>query len=735
MANAPGIINIEISTNNQPISADDSSVAGFMGVSEWGPLATPTLVRSFKEYRDKFGGYMTTSDLAYAVETFFTAGGKKAYISRLAKYTDIADASTHPGVAASLSFTDRALPAGAATLTISSKYVGTYGNIIETKIVSNPLVEGYILLGSVSDGVDSILLAGKSNISVGQVLHIAEGNDARDLLSSIRLAEHIRTQYTAHCASTVAHTAADATNAVTAPTATNLATLIVLLNDIRTQYEAHRILTAGSVHGAADTVNIITQAAASDLPSCILLVNDIKAAYNAHCATAGPVHAAADVVNSLKSEAYGKVLTISTQFSGGIPIHTITFAAALAITGTTPARAINLEFGEVTSTEFDVEVYYDGNATAVETFEQLSIESDVDNYALTVINDTATGSIYIAATDPNASSLGNGFDTPAATSKVALTGGVSELGVGLGITDLVGNSSSALGFNAFDSREDVRILMAIPDTSSQSYASEVITSALTYCSTRKDMFFIAEADPALTAEQAIAARKSSGFNSSFGALYTGRIEILDNKSGAATPTKFVSPLGYIAGKYALVDNLPAPDGGTWNAAAGYSPYGNLPNAISVEKAYSVADRALLNEAGINIIRDRASQGILIYGVRTLSEELPFRYINVRRLFLFVQQSVANSVEGTLFRNNNASTWNSLKVTLTTFLGDMFRQGAFKGDTPAQAFFVKVGEKDGVQTTDDTDNGRLVTEIGIAAQKPAEFLIFRYSQFDGGSDIS
>lgn len=733
---APGIINQELVTIGGPIQPDDPSVAAFMGVAEWGPLGTPTLVRSFPEFVEKFGSYRSDSDLAYAVESFFECGGKKAYISRLAEYSDITDATTHPGVAASTTLDDSAT-VPASTLTLSSKYVGTYGNDIEVEIVKNPKVNQYLLAADIVGPFTSLNLLSKTNITPGQILKIEQGEDAFDLNSAGRLANLIAFSFNNHIADNTIHLVADAVNAVVAPAATNLSTLITLVNAIDTAYAAHR--EEAGVHTVDDTTNIVFSPTATDLATAITLVNDIKTQYLAHLADTSS-HSSADTVNVLAASAYARVISVETTFPGGIATHDVTVddgaGGSVTVDG---LGSFSLLGASAESTEFDVKVYYDGATTPTETFSQVTMKDDMDNYVETVINAEpgVGGSVYISATDLDSAS-GIGKDRPAPVSKTSLTGGVAEITSGLTVTDLVGSSISSLGLNAFDGREDVRILAAIRGGAGASgysqYSAEFITSALSYCESRKDLFFLCGFDDDDTASQVVTERNNGGYNSSYGAMYGPRVSVLDKMPGATSTTKYICPLGSIAGKMALVDNLPSPDGGPWNAAAGLAPYGNIVNAQGVAKSYSVQDRADLNSAGVNIIRDRASKGIIIYGVRTLYTELDFRYINVRRLFQYVQLSVANSVEGNLFRNNTPRTWTRLRAKLNEFLTELYQDGGLYGNSTSEAFFVKVGESDGVQTPVDTANGRLIAEVGINPPVPGEFLIFRYSQFDGGATI-
>lgn len=134
--------------------------------------------------------------------------------------------------------------------------------------------------------------------------------ESAPLGEAILLANDIKVQYEAHRVLTAGsvHGAADSTNVVTAANASDLATAITLANDLKTQYEAHRVLTAGSVHGAADTTNTISAANASDLATLLTLLNELRTDYDAHrVLTIGSVHGAADTTNDVTANAAGVV--------------------------------------------------------------------------------------------------------------------------------------------------------------------------------------------------------------------------------------------------------------------------------------------------------------------------------------------------------------------------------------------------------------------------------------------
>jgi Bacteriophage tail sheath protein len=142
---------------------------------------------------------------------------------------------------------------------------------------------------------------------------------------------------------------------------------------------------------------------------------------------------------------------------------------------------------------------------------------------------------------------------------------------------------------------------------------------------------------------------------------------------------------------------------------------------------------VLNPKGINVIRGFPGRGNLVWGARTISRDPMWKYINVRRLFIFVEKSVQRSTQWAVFEPNNERLWSRVKASLTQFLTTVWKTGALMGITPEEAFFVRVDRT--TMTQNDIDNGRLIVVVGIAPTKPAEFVIFRFAQTQAGVKIT
>jgi hypothetical protein len=211
-------------------------------------------------------------------------------------------------------------------------------------------------------------------------------------------------------------------------------------------------------------------------------------------------------------------------------------------------------------------------------------------------------------------------------------------------------------------------------------------------------------------------------NSAYGAFYFPRIYARNPITGTRVT---MAPSGHMAGTWALTDT----SRGVHKAPANMVVRG----ALDLSYAVTREEQAILNPAGVNCIRYFPGGGILVWGARTLDEEAsPFRYLNVRRLFNQIKESVQEGTQWIVFEPNTYSTWLSITRDLKAFLTLVWRDGALLGRTPQEAFFVKCDDE--TNPPEERDAGRIVCHIGIAPVKPAEFVVFKLSQSTGGAEI-
>lgn len=185
----------------------------------------------------------------------------------------------------------------------------------------------------------------------------------------------------------------------------------------------------------------------------------------------------------------------------------------------------------------------------------------------------------------------------------------------------------------------------------------------------------------------------------------------------------ISPSGAMAGIIAANDSFK----GVWHAPANVS----VASVSAVNSAISDTEQENLNiwpddGKSINAIRKFTGKGILVWGARTLDGNSgEWKYIPVRRLFTYIEESIQKSTAWAVFQPNNTNTWVKLEAQITNFLSNLWRDGAMAGATTEEAFFVNVG-KGVTMTQDDINNGYLIIEVGIAAVRPAEFIVLKFS---------
>lgn len=203
-------------------------------------------------------------------------------------------------------------------------------------------------------------------------------------------------------------------------------------------------------------------------------------------------------------------------------------------------------------------------------------------------------------------------------------------------------------------------------------------------------------------------------DSHYAAMYHPWVEAYDslNKKNNIFP-----PSGFVTGIYARSDQTR----GVHKAPANEVVKG----ATALDCVYNKGEQDILNPKGINLIRPFPGQGIRVWGARTCSSNTLWRYVNVRRLFIFLEESIKANTNWVVFEPNDEMLWIKVKRTIDIFLNNVWRSGALFGSSSDEAYFIDIGRS--TMSQDDIDNGRMICVIGVAPVKPAEFVIFRITQ--------
>jgi phage tail sheath protein FI len=293
-------------------------------------------------------------------------------------------------------------------------------------------------------------------------------------------------------------------------------------------------------------------------------------------------------------------------------------------------------------------------------------------------------------------------------------------------SDFIGDAADRTGLGGLEPLDEVRLVVC-PDVmagydgskDAQERVKMVQEAMIAHCERMKYRFAVLDAPPGLNAQQAIEWREYVNFDSSFAAMYYPWIRIPD-LSGANGNSKLVPPSGHVVG----ICNRSDAERGVHKAPANEVVMG----AIDLELKLSKGEQDMLNPIGVNCIRAFPGRGIRVWGGRTLSSDGSWRYINVRRLFIMVEASMDAGLQWVVFEPNDTTLWAKVRRDVTSFLRVVWRSGALFGDTPEQAFYVKCDEE--LNPSEIRDLGQLIIEVGLAPVKPAEFVIFRITQWAG-----
>lgn len=299
------------------------------------------------------------------------------------------------------------------------------------------------------------------------------------------------------------------------------------------------------------------------------------------------------------------------------------------------------------------------------------------------------------------------------------------------VTDISGDIARRRGIGGLAAIDEVT-MVSVPDlwavanragSDASHVIKEVQTQLIAHCENAGDRMAILDAPPGLLPQDVLDWRlDDAGYDSKFAALYYPWLEVTDPIT--KRPIQ-VPPSGHMAGVWCRTDATR----GVHKAPANEIALG----ATGVGFQVTQAEQGSLNRVGINAIRTFPGRGIRVWGARTLSSDPEWRYINVRRLFNYVSESIMEGTQWSVFEPNDEKLWIQLRVAATNFLTRTWRDGALFGSTPGEAFYVKCDAE--TNPPDVIEAGQVVCEIGISPVKPAEFVVFRLSQFaEGGASV-
>ncbi len=359
-------------------------------------------------------------------------------------------------------------------------------------------------------------------------------------------------------------------------------------------------------------------------------------------------------------------------------------------------------------------------------FSANSMAGDAGNFSA-LANKINSQSMFIRV-PVNVKAITAGVRPTNTTTPAALKGGTSP--------NLNFNSATALlqkvqGISLL-SVPDITTFEKSGDNNPQMTQGTLINQELLFCEQQHNLFYVIDPPFGLdvqgilsfkTGQGSSASGNPNALSSDYGGIYYPWVYIYNPISASNVP---IPPSGPTLGRYAYTDS----NVGVWKSPAGVSD-GALLTAVLLDQSISDADQDQLNPEGINAIRNFINYGNVIWGARTLALNTEWTYISIRRLFIYVEQSLKQSLQWVVFEPNDQTTWSSVTRDISSFLTTLWQQGGLFGATSSEAFFVTCDASNNPPNTRAL--GQMFIDIGLAPVYPAEFVILRLTQKTAAPD--
>jgi hypothetical protein len=757
---SPGVYVEEVETGPRPIAGVSTSTAGFVGETERGPTR-PRLVTSFADFERIYGGFaqhrpggrLASRYLAYGVEGFFRNGGQRAYVARVApRGAGTASTTLHAGeegpAPARLDAPAR-LEFGLVTVEESRVETLALANVGGEPLVVRPAD----LTVEPDDGTDDDefrpAMDDDATVAPGESVALdvafeptsagAKGAtltvEAGETSVSIRLEAGARTGgLDASPARVVLDEPPDG-GATGTVTVTNASTAAVTLTaddvsvepgegtegdefavDLAPLADDGRTLAPGD---AVDlTVRFTPEGEGERLATLLVAADDDAVPVRLVGNEPGAEEPAAVPTGESGGDGDGDPVVEVTAVGPGVWGNNVAVAVG-------PASSAPTAGGRGGPFRLVVRYWADDAAAAAafaggadparegvpdpsveEVYDDLSADETAGNHYEKVVN-AASALVTLRRLAPGTPATG----TPGTPVVRRLDGGDGDAP---GLSDYRGRATAGerTGLAALAAVDEVAIVCA-PD--------EVVVDGLTqevadHCESTGDRFAVLQARERAEGVE----RLRPPVDSDRAAFYYPWLRVSDP---ATDGERLVPPGGHVAGIYARTDA----ERGVFKAPANEIVRGALGLQLTVSKG----DQEVLNPRGVNCIRSFPGRGIRVWGARTTTSDPAMRYLNVRRLLLYLEESIDEGTQYVVFEPNDRSLWARVRQSVSNFLTTAWRDGALVGTTPEEAFYVRCDRS--TMTQDQIDNGMLIVEVGVAPVKPAEFVVIRIAQSAGGSE--
>jgi len=743
---APGVYIYESPSNVQSITGVSTSTAAFVGPALRGPINQPWQISGWGDYNTVFGGLSPKSEMSYAVWQFFQNQGSNAWIVRVGNNATTAlshDAANNPwldDVNGNPSLTFEAFDGGFAGNGIGvSIYFATDPNRFNVILTGVPDASGNVatetyngLSMNSQDGfyVESVINNQSGLVSVKRAPLTGTGHIVFGSGSSTNAPP---ATYPATTVTTTMTVVVDGATSVPVSfparaAATTAAEITALVNDLVTTLNATAALAAvatAAVSASNPDAVTITSKSSGETSSVIVLQgspNDASRLLGFGSANGGSEIDGTSQTRPAPSPAPGTLTFTTASTSVKLPATpgniSVTLDGGRAVTIALTAEATLAQF----ATDLGNAVQSARPGVAYSAFTSV-YDSGTDTWTLTSGTRGAGSGVAIsnAGTDTTAQTLGLTAGTAVIGAAQVLSGGSeAPFDPTNPYATFFPPSNPKGGIYAL---EDVQIfnLLVLAGISD----GATLQDAAAYCQTRM-AFLIMDPPPGLQ-PPAVETYATGPLppKSDHAALYYPYIDITDPLTGATRPTP---PSGTMAGVYAATDAAR----GVWKAPAGTNA--SLVGAIGLEYNVTDAESAILNPIAINAIRNLTPYGIVSWGARTMhgqdANPSNYKYVPVRRLALYIEQSLYQGTQWVVFEPNDANLWGQVRLTVGSFMDSLFRQGAFAGASPRDAYFVKCDAD--TNPPSSVSLGVLNVVVGFAPVDPVEFVIITITQISGQS---
>jgi len=778
----PGVYVEEIPSGVRTITGVATSIAAFIGRAPKGPVNEPVLINNYGEYEQIFGGLWTESNLGFAVRDFYNNGGSQAVIVRLYNdpggdvitktqlFVPISNATVTGGTAAVNG--TATVSGGTATLTRSivtgsNAAIGSNDTVKITggraEVTGSGTVTARVNIGTVQTGTITATITGGTGTVTGGTADVT--NSTITVSSGTISGGTITTEDGKVTGGTA--TVTGGTTTVTGGTATVTGgTATVSSSEVADDQPLEKIISCGKVTGGdVEVIGGVVTGAHLTVTVSMVTGSTATVDNSAEATVIGNVSAVEGEATSTVST--GGIVTVTltggTVTGGTVEIDGTQTATVTGGTATISGDTITVTGDDVETlqmymkleganegawgNELEADVNHDfptdddtqaqvaeenlfnlyvkDNDTGVEEiFQNVSENSYHKRYVKNVLEKDSQ-LVRVSGDVPSKEELpdeGDEWDYLNSLAIPAVDGDPLEA------TDFTDGESEKKGIYALEKADLFNLLCIPPYKDDGNVDVGVIDAAIIYCEKRRAMMIIDSPSDWTNKEDAKTGIDGDvGSTSTNGAIFFPRL-VMPNPLKDNQIETFAA-CGAVAGIFARTDATR----GVWKAPAGLEAV-LRGGVLALSVPLTDPENGELNPLGINCLRNKPPAGKIVWGSRTrvgddrLASE--WKYIPVRRLALYMQESLYRGTKWAVFEPNDEPLWAQLRLSIGSFMNNLFRQGAFQGSSASDAYFVKCDKE--TTTQYDIDRGIVNIVIGFAPLKPAEFVILKFQQIAGQS---